>query len=79
MPRPGRTDHLPVSQSVSVPVSPEVNRLIGIGGPVVPGLPGLLTLLAAYRLVFGSWWLQDGPQEATALRFWCILSGRGTG
>jgi hypothetical protein len=29
----------------------------------------LLTLLAAYRLVFGSWRLQDGPREATALRF----------
>ncbi|HYY19158.1 MAG TPA: hypothetical protein VE864_09980, partial [Streptosporangiaceae bacterium] len=51
---PGRIDHLPVAQSVSVPVSSEVNRLIGIGGPVVPGFPGLLTLLAAYRLVFGS-------------------------
>ena len=52
--RPGRIDHLPVTQSVSVPVSSEVNRLIGLGGPVVPGFPGLPTLLAAYRLVFGS-------------------------
>jgi predicted nucleic acid-binding Zn ribbon protein len=29
----------------------------------------LLTPLAAYGLVFGSWRLQDGPQETTALRF----------
>ena len=29
----------------------------------------LLTPLAAYRLVSGSYRLQDGPQEAMALRF----------
>ena len=29
----------------------------------------LRTPLAAYRLAFGSWRRQDGPQEATALRF----------
>ena len=69
MSRRGHNDQLPVSRSVSVPISSEVNRLTGIGGPVVPGFPGLPTLLAAYRLVFGSWPLQDGPQEATALRF----------
>ena len=34
-----------------------------------PGFRSVLTLLAAYRLVFASRPLQDGPREATALRF----------
>jgi hypothetical protein len=69
MSRPGRIDHLPVS------LSGLSSGLIQ--GSMVPFASAdririfryLVTLLAAYCLVFGSWRLQDGPQEATALRF----------
>ena len=62
------SEHLPVSQpsqfwshlrSMVQFVSADRSRIV----------LSLLTLLPAYRLVFGSWPLQDGPREATALRF----------
>ena len=68
MSRPGRIDHLLVSQRSQFRFhlrssSHSYRRTRS------PGFRSVLTLLAAYRLVFASRPLQDGPREATALRF----------
>jgi hypothetical protein len=69
MSRPGRIGHLPVSQRSQFRVSYEVNRPLSYRRTRSPGFRSVLTLLAAYRLVFASRPLQDGPREATALGF----------
>ena len=48
-----------------------LERMTGSGGSGrgQASFRSLLTPLAAYRLVIGSWRLQDGSQEVTALRF----------